>query len=138
MILLPTAYLGNLQYYSKLLSGEACIDLHEHYLKQSYRNRCDILSAGGVMSLTVPVYHTGGVGTPTREIRIDYSKRWQHRHWQAIVSAYRGSPYFAHYEEHFAPLYRQRFDLLTELNDTLQRTVLHLLDPSGGAAARIG
>ena len=63
MILLPTAYLGNLQYYSKLLSGEACIDLHEHYLKQSYRNRCDILSAGGVMSLTVPVYHTGGVGT---------------------------------------------------------------------------
>ena len=39
MILLPTAYLGNLQYYSKLLSGEACIDLHEHYLKQSYRNR---------------------------------------------------------------------------------------------------
>ena len=135
MILLPTAYLGNLQYYSKLLSGEACIDLHEHYLKQSYRNRCDILSAGGVMSLTVPVYHTGGVGTPTREIRIDYSKRWQHRHWQAIVSAYRGSPYFAHYEEHFAPLYRQRFDLLTELNDTLQRTVLHLLDPSGGAAA---
>ena len=99
MILLPTAYLGNLQYYSKLLSGEACIDLHEHYLKQSYRNRCDILSAGGVMSLTVPVYHTGGVGTPTREIRIDYSKRWQHRHWQAIVSAYRGSPYFAHYEE---------------------------------------
>ncbi len=138
MILLPTAYLGNLQYYSKLLSGEACIDLHEHYLKQSYRNRCDILSAGGVMSLTVPVYHTGGVGTPTREIRIDYSKRWQHRHWQAIVSAYRGSPYFAHYEEHFAPLYRQRFDLLAELNDTLQRTVLHLLDPSGGAAARIG
>lgn len=135
MILLPTAYLGNLQYYSKLLSGEACIDLHEHYLKQSYRNRCDILSAGGVMSLTVPVYHTGGVGTPTREIHIDYSKRWQHRHWQAIVSAYRGSPYFAHYEEHFAPLYRQRFDLLTELNDTLQRTVLHLLDPSGGAAA---
>ena len=90
------------------------------------------------MSLTVPVYHTGGVGTPTREIRIDYSKRWQHRHWQAIVSAYRGSPYFAHYEEHFAPLYRQRFDLLAELNDTLQRTVLHLLDPSGGAAARIG
>lgn len=80
MILLPTAYLGNLQYYSKLLSGEACIDLHEHYLKQSYRNRCDILSAGGVMSLTVPVYHTGGVGTPTREIRIGYSKRWQHRH----------------------------------------------------------
>ena len=30
MILLPTAYLGNLQNYSKLLSGEACIDLHEH------------------------------------------------------------------------------------------------------------
>ena len=31
-----------------------------------------------------------------------------------------------------------KIDLEAELNDTLQRTVLHLLDPSGGAAARIG
>ncbi len=137
MILLSTAYLGNLQYYSKLLSGEAYIDLHEHYLKQSYRNRCDILSANGVLSLTVPVHHTGGVATPTCQIRIDYSKRWQHRHWQAIVSSYRGSPYFAHYEEHFAPLYQRRFDLLSELNVTLQQTILQLLDPSGEVATRI-
>lgn len=137
MILLPTAYLGNLQYYSKLLSGHACIDLHEHYLKQSWRNRCDILSAGGVMSLTVPVFHTGGVSTPTCEIRIDYAKRWQHQHWQAIVSAYRGAPYFDHYERALAPLFTERFERLVELNNALLQVTLRLLDPSGAAAKQI-
>lgn len=137
MILLPTAYLGNIQYYSKLLSGHACIDLHEHYLKQSWRNRCDILSAGGIMSLTVPVYHTGGINTPTREIRIDYAKRWQHQHWQAIVSAYRGAPYFDHYEGAFAPLFTERFEKLVELNNALLEVTLRLLDPSGKIADQI-
>ena len=128
MILLPTAYLGNLQYYSKLLSGEACIDLHEHYLKQSYRNRCDILSAGGVMSLTVPVYHTGGVGTPTREIHIDYSKRWQHQHWISLVSAYRGSPYFDHYRSSFEPFYRREYDFLVDYDLELTEVLLQKLN----------
>lgn len=46
-MILSTAYLGNVQYYAKLLSGKAVIDLYEHYRKQSYRNRCDILTANG-------------------------------------------------------------------------------------------
>ena len=35
--------------------------------------------------------------TPMRDVRLDYSKRWQHQHWISLVSAYRGSPYFDHY-----------------------------------------
>ena len=54
-VILSTAYLGNVQYYTKLLSGRAQIDLHEHYQKQSCRNRCDILSTGGPTTLVVPV-----------------------------------------------------------------------------------
>lgn len=131
--LLSTAYLGNLHYYARLLGGACRIDLYEHYLKQSYRNRCDILSAGGVMNLVVPVHNRGSVKTPTRDIRIDNSKRWQHRHWQALVSAYRNSPYFYHYEERFAPLYERPYTFLADLNLDLQRTVLCLL----GAPAEI-
>ena len=129
--LLSTAYLGNQHYYARLLGGPCRIDLHEHYLKQSYRNRCDILSGGGVMSLVVPVHHRGSVKTPTRDIRIDNSKRGQHRHWQALVSAYRNSPYFFHYEERFAPFYERPYTFLVDLNLGLQETVLDLLGCPG-------
>ena len=117
MILLPTAYLGNLQYYSKLLSGEACIDLHEHYLKQSYRNRCDILTAGGPASLTVHVVKGGSIRKrPVCDMRIDYSKRWQHQHWGALVASYKSSPYFDFYAGRFEPFYRREWEFLADYN----------------------
>lgn len=78
-------------------------------------------------SLIVPVLQPSGIKKPTRDIRIDSSKKWQHQHWQAIVSAYRSSPYFVHYEERFAPFYRRRYDFLVDLNAELQQTVLDLL-----------
>ena len=129
--LLATTYLGNQHYYARLLGGPCHIDGYEHYLKQSYRNRCDILSEGGVMSLVVPVHHRGSVKTPVRDIRIDYSKRWQHRHWQALVSAYRSSPYFFYYEDRFAPFYERTYPFLLDWNLELQALVLELLGAPG-------
>lgn len=126
-MILSTAYLGNIQYYGKLVSGSAVIDLYENYQKQSYRNRCEILTANRVDSLIVPVCTPSGQKIPTKEVRIDNTKKWQHRHFQAIVSAYRGSPYFFHYEEEFAPCYRKRYEFLIDLNDELQEIVLRLL-----------
>lgn len=127
MILLSTAYLGNLQYYSKLLSGEAVIDVGENYIKQSYRNRCEIMTANGVSSLVVPVLQPSGVKTPTKEIRVDNTKKWQHQHIQAIVSAYRNSPCFFCYEDEFAPVYNKKYDFLLDLNNDLLDITLRLL-----------
>ena len=133
-MILSTAYLGNIRYYTKLLSGEAVIDLHEHYRKQSYRNRCDILTANGVCPLIVPVLHPSGEKVPVRDIRIDRSKKWRHQHWQAIVSAYRRSPYFAYYEEDMAPLYARPYEFLCDLNEEMQRLLLGWLGTEGAAA----
>lgn len=126
-MILSTAYLGNVQYYTKLLSGEAVIDLHENYQKQSYRNRCEILTANGVASLVVPVLRPSGQKVKTRDIRIDNSKKWRHQHFQAIVSAYGGSPYFFYYKDEFAPCYARRHEFLADLNNELQEIVLRLL-----------
>ena len=137
-MILSTAYLGNVQYYTKLLSGRAQIDLHEHYQKQSCRNRCDILSAGGPTTLVVPVCRPSGERVPVRDIRIDRTKKWRHQHFQALVSAYRRSPYFGYYEERFAVVYRKRHDFLVDLNEELQSLVLELLraDPPVGHTER--
>lgn len=126
-MVLSTAYLGNIQYYSKLLSSQTLIDTHENYLKQSFRNRCQILGANGVQTLTVPVLQPGGTKVATQQIRIDASKRWQHTHWQAIASAYRNSPFFVHYQQALAVHYQRPYTYLVELNEALQESILRLL-----------
>jgi len=130
MILLSTAYLGNIQYYTKLLqtAQPVVIDLGEYYRKQSFRNRCEILGANGVIPLTVPVYKISGEKIPVCEVRIDHSKAWRHQHWNSIHSAYKNSPYFDYYAESFEPLYQRQYDWLWELNRDLQQAVMEILE----------
>ena len=129
MIILPTAYLGNIQYYTKLLQTEqtVVIDGGEHYVKQSLRNRCDILGANGVIALTVPVLKKSGEKTAVKEVRIDYTKAWQHQHWNSIHSAYKGSPYFDFFGERFELFYRKRYDFLWDFNREIGQAVFDIL-----------
>ena len=92
MTILPAAYLGSVEYFAHLLCDECVIDLGEHFVKRSERNRAQILASGSVMDLTVHVRHANRPRTPMRDVRLDYSKRWQHQHWISLVSAYRDRP----------------------------------------------
>ena len=92
-ILVSTAYLPPAEYFSLIShADEVLIEREENYLKQSYRNRCYILSAHGPQLLTVPVYLGSQHKTHIKDIRIDYSKRWQQIHLRAIIASYRSSP----------------------------------------------
>ncbi|MDE5707258.1 MAG: WbqC family protein [Alistipes sp.] len=134
MTILPAAYLGSVAYFARLLRDECVIDLGEHFVKRSERNRARILTSGGVMELTAHVRNADRPRTPMREVRLDYSKRWQHQHWMSLVSGYRGSPYFDHYRERFEPFYRRRFDFLADYDLELTRI---LLEAFGGTMPRI-
>lgn len=128
MTILPLTYLGNIEYFARLAGGGCVIDLYEHYVKQTYRNRCEIMTAGGVSALTVNVIKGGSIDKkPMRDMRIDYSKRWQHQHLMSIMSAYRNSPYFEHYREKFEPLFGRHFTFLADLNMELLETAMKIL-----------
>lgn len=128
MTILPLTYIGNIEYFVQILRGECVIDLYEHYVKQTYRNRCEIMTSGGVLPLTVNVVKGGSMEKKTmRDIRIDYSKRWQHQHRTAIMSAYSNSPYFEHYIEQFEPLLGRKFTFLADLNIELLEAVMKIL-----------
>lgn len=122
MTILPAAYLPSVAYFAELLRGDCLIDLGEHFIKRSERNRARILATDGVMELTVQVCHADRPRQPMRDMRLDYSKRWQHQHWGALVSSYRGSPYFDFYAERFEPFYRGRWEFLCDYD--LQLTEL--------------
>jgi len=127
-ILLSTAYLPPAEYFTRLHSAEeAFIEKEENYLKQSYRNRCYILSASGPQPLSVPVYLGSFHKTPVKEIRIDYSKRWQQVHLRAIVSAYGSSPFFLYYYEALENIIQKNHNFLLDLNMELLLAVINML-----------
>jgi len=126
--LLSIAYLGPVQYFTKLLIHPLqIIECYDHYTKQTYRNRCNIMGANGILTLSIPVIKGHAHKTHVRDIRIDYEKRWQKLHWRSIESAYRHSPFFEFYMDEFSPFYEQKYEFLIDLNAGLLEVVLHAL-----------
>lgn len=114
MTILPLAYLPSVEYFTCLQRDECVVDLGEHFVKRSVRNRARILATDGVMELTAHVCHANRPRQPVRTVRLDYSKRWQHQHWGALVASYKSSPYFDHYADRFEPFYRREYDFLAD------------------------
>ena len=122
--ILPAGYLPSVRYMARVVQGDCIIDTGEHFIKRSERNRASILAPEGPMQLTVQVERANRPRTPMRDMRIDYSKRWQHQHWTAMVSYYRSSPYFDHYAPRFERFYAERWESLAEYDLALLRTML--------------
>jgi hypothetical protein len=127
-ILLSTAYLPPIEYFSYIIKAEEVfIEREENYLKQSYRNRCYILSADGPQLLTIPVYKGSFHKTPVKEIRIDYSKRWQQIHLRALSSSYKSSPYFIYYYEIIEKMIQSNYEFLLDLNMHILKAILKMM-----------
>ena len=114
---LSTAYFPPISYFSLLLRGEILLEAHENYQKQSWRNRCNILTANGIEALQVPVVHNGGTFRhPISEIRVDWSRPWLERQKRALDSAYMSSAYFEHYRDALYAVLDERPERLWDLN----------------------
>lgn len=125
--ILPVTYLGPVHYYARLLRHEsAIIEQHEHYTRQTYRNRCVVLAANGLLSLTVPVEKSHS--SLIRDVKIAYDTPWQTLHWRSIVSAYQSSPYFEYYMDDFLSFYNQPHTFLFDFNLALTELVCQCID----------
>lgn len=116
MNILPAAYLPSISYFAAIQRGDCVIDLGEHFIKRSERNRARIMTSDGVMELTAQVVRANRPRQPMHTMQLDYSKRWQHQHWGALVAAYKASPFFDHYAPLFEPFYHEEWASLTEFN----------------------
>lgn len=128
-ILLTTAYLPPIEYFAHIIKAEKVfIEREENYLKQSYRNRCYILSADGPQLLTVPVYLGSYHKTPVKEIRIDYSKKWQQIHLRALSASYKSSPFFIYYFEIIEKIILSGHEFLLDLNMDLLKAIMKMIN----------
>jgi len=115
-VLAETQYLPSIAYFSALSKFDILIvERYEHYIKQSYRNRCYINTTHGVEMLTVPLTGKHGKVLIT-EIKIDYTQRWLTNQWRAIQSAYGNAPFFEFYAEDLHKILFGKHDFLYDLN----------------------
>lgn len=128
-IIVSTAYLAPVQFYAHLQNAsEVIIEQHCHYMRQTYRNRCNIMAANELLSLTVPVVKPSNPKTKTRDIHLSYDTPWQSLHWKSITSAYNSSPYFEYYADDFKPFYHKKFNYLIDFNNRLHRVICELIN----------
>ena len=128
-VYLSSAYLAPVEYYCKLLTYDrAVIEQHDHYLKQTYRNRCTIAAPDGPLALTVPIIKPDTPKCPMRDIRISDHGNWRHLHWNALQSAYNHTPFFEYYKDDFRPFYEQKYEFLMDFNDALGQLICSFID----------
>ena len=132
--ILATTYFGPLQWYQKLNRFDGVLmEQHEHFLKQTYRNRCVIATTQGVQALTVPVEAPVGEGlalskTLIKDVRISNHGKWRTEHWNALQSAYGESPFFEFYEDDIRPFFENRWEFLLDFNMAITEKMCELLD----------
>lgn len=114
--LIETHYLPSIAYFAALQNvHEIILEKHEHYQKQTYRNRCHIISARGKEKLIVPLTFKHGKVFIT-DVRIDYGQKWLNNHWRTIQSAYGKAPFFEHYSEDLEKILFGKVMFLYDLN----------------------
>lgn len=127
--LLPMFYLPPVDYFTKITQFKPYlwIEQHEHFPKQTYRNRANIYSPDGLLTLVVPVVKGSKVHTPIKDVKISYDFRWQRLHWMSLQACYRRSAYFEYYEDDFALFYEQKTMHLFDYNQKQLELILRLL-----------
>ena len=114
-MILKIAYFPPIEYFA-ILAGYSSVylDASEKYQKQSYRNRCRILTANGPMDLRFPVIHDGNNGITS--VKVDYTTPWVRQTEYAIESAYSSSPFFEYYRDELFHILDSHTETLWELD----------------------
>lgn len=133
--LLSTAYLPPIEYFVAMAnSARVEIESGEMYQKQSYRTRCHINGANGLLVLTLPVLRSAAKGEegsshklPTAQLMIDYSKPWLLQHKRALEAAYMSSPFFEYYMDDIYEILGSGENSLLKMNTRLTVKIAELV-----------
>jgi hypothetical protein len=126
-MILPTAYFPCILQFALVVQAEGYqLEVHEHFVKQSYRNRCEIYGANGKQKLVIPVKWRNH--SPMHEVKLSYAENWQKLQLKSLESAYRASPFFDYYEEDLKPYFQhQEIETLLDWNRQLEASLFELL-----------
>ncbi|MEO7308908.1 MAG: WbqC family protein [Chitinophagaceae bacterium] len=116
-MVLSTQYFPSVSWMQAfLLQDDIQIAQWENYQKQGLMNRCKIMGAQGIITLSVPL--TGGREQKTlvKDVGINNTTRWQTDQLRAITSCYRKAPFYEYYFQQVESLILVKHDNLLEFN----------------------
>ncbi|HPH47281.1 MAG TPA: WbqC family protein [Chryseolinea sp.] len=126
-ILIEAQYLPPIAYFTAIQHATTIIiEKHEHFQKQSYRNRCYILTSQTKEMLILPLTSKHGNVCIT-DIKVDYSQKWLNHHWRSIQSAYGRAPFFEYYADELEKVLFSKHTYLYDLNYQLLSMCLRWL-----------
>lgn len=89
---------------------------YENFQKMSFRNRCIIACAEGPITLSIPLVGGRDQKILMRDLKVDNLQNWQAQHWKTITSCYNRSPWFEHFKEELAQLFKTETSFLIDWN----------------------
>jgi hypothetical protein len=116
VVILQPSYIPWRGYFDQIRRADLFIFYDDvQYDKHGWRNRNQIKTHQGKQWLTVPV-HTKGVtmGTPIRDVRIDWSKPWAKNHLKSLTFAYSKAPCLKEYVPLLESFYERRDKFLAD------------------------
>ncbi|TRX53047.1 WbqC family protein [Fulvivirga sp. M361] len=126
-LLIDLHYLPGIEYIVNIRQFDCIIlEVNEYFVKQTFRNRCYILGANGILPLYVPVLG-GRRKVIMKDLQIDHDQKWLNNHWRAIQSAYGKAPFYEFYIDYFEKAFHTREKYLVDLNFKLLTLCLDLL-----------
>lgn len=120
-------YLPWLGYFEKIARADCFVFLDiVQYKKNEFQNRNKIKTAQGWQWLTVPVRYKFPMSIA--EVPINNDTNWRNKHWQAILTNYAKTPFFADYRESFEALLQKDWTHLSDINLATVQMIMHALD----------
>ena len=113
--------ISDIQYFATIIlykslynCSNIIFEQYETYQKMSFRNRCRIAGAQGVVELSVPLRLGRDQRSVIRDVRISDRQPWAAQHWKTIVSCYSRSPWFDHFRAELEGLYQRKWEFLLD------------------------
>ena len=125
-LLIDLHYFPSIPYIKELVKADCIVlEVNETFQKQTYRNRCEILTANGKEALIVPIVH--GSSGLIKDIKIDYSQRWFQIHDRTLRAAYGKSPFFDFFMDEISLILAHKTVYLWDFNYNLLTLCLEKL-----------
>lgn len=123
-------YFPNIDYLRTLFTADKPVfENFDQYRKMTFKNRCIVAGANGLINLSVPLLSGREQRTLITAVEIDYSSSWNKQHWKTIVSCYHRAPYFEYYSDSVHELLFSEEKLLADLNMRILRWLFKILKP---------
>lgn len=116
-LVIDSQYFAPINCINELSTVSHCkIEQYEIFRKMSFRNRCYLAGANGIICLSIPVEGGRTHKGIMKDTKISNSDKWQLQHWKTITSCYNRSPWFEFYRDELESMYRKQVSFLLDWN----------------------